>query len=134
MKMVGETFQDWTRELAERRGISLEEVRSLAGIIRIRWRRLLRGSPPTREEAEAIASEAFGLFPAEAYTSEERDLATQFRGFLGAREAYRFPRLWPKVLGQIPFRDGDQEDPLETFEIVLEDDKSDESWRDLPPV
>ena len=130
--MQNESFREWVDRIAKASGYELAVVREHAGIRERRWRHLLRVGGPSSEEAEDIATEGFGLFPGEAYTSPRYNDATNFRRFLASqgREEYRFPRLWPQVLENLAYRTDGSSDTMTiaVFREVLEADKDSDSW------
>ena len=130
--MNNESFREWVERHARDKRVNLLEVRNLAEISERRWRHLLKIGGPSSEEAEAIATEAFGLYPGQAYTSPCYDDATRFRSFLASRgrEEYRFPRLWPRVLDSLAYRTDETSDTMTIaiFEEVLEADKDPDSY------
>ena len=127
-----ETFYKWLERHAEPSGVILEEVAERAGISRRRMRHLIDVGGPSSEEAEDIATEAFGLFRDQAYTSPMYEVATRFRSFLASqgREEYRFPRLWPQVRDGLVYRTDNSSHIMtdELFLEVLEADRDDGSW------
>ena len=126
-------FRNWIVEQANAQNMSLDDVRDWARILPRRWNLLMNGFEPTDEEAEAIATEALDLFPAEAYGKSDASIATAFRRFLGMqepREVYKFHRLWPILQSNFGYRIMEvvPEVIRETFEEVLNEDNDDLVW------
>lgn len=124
-----ESFMAWVARYADAHGISAEQVGADAGIPTRRWNILMKGGAyPEEPEAEAVATEAFGLWPQEAWTCPDRGLATSFRQYFNVfapREGYRFPSLWTRVLVRVHRIDKQQEeDYTDIFRAVLAEDHS----------
>ena len=129
-----ETFFEWIERHRKHWGLTLEEIRMESNITVRRWRGLINGAyPANQEEAEPIATEMFGLYQAEAYTSPEYWVASKFREFLARqepREDYQLMRLWPKTIDLVYNTTAGMSDTEsdEIFEQVLLKDKDDSNW------
>ena len=123
---------EWIDWHANRLGLNLEEVRVRTSITPRRWHRIRINRGTTKEEVEEIATEAFGLFPGEAWNSPHYQLATRFRNYLASkgREEYCFPRLWQQVLKNMAYRTNDSFDAfaIDVFEEVFEADNDPTNW------
>ena len=123
---------EWINWHASQRGLSTDEVRARTTITSRRWYRIGINKGATEEEVVEIATEAFGLRPAEAWNLPHYELATKFRNYLASkgREEYRFPRLWPRILENMAYRTDDSFDAfaIDVFEEVFEADNDPTNW------